>query len=165
MLGCYKPLRYLRRGRRAGQSAALRSGVIAATAPVIATMDGDGQNDPADIMRLVSRLGRDGREPALVGGLREGRKAKGSRKAASRFANWIRDKVLANGCPDIGCGLKVYRREDCLVLPYFTSVHHYLPAIFLTYGHEIAYEPVDDRPQLKGRVEIHQSRTGPDWAI
>jgi dolichol-phosphate mannosyltransferase len=105
----------------AGQSVALRSGVIAASAPVIATMDGDGQNDPADIMRLVSRLGRKGGEPALVGGLREGRKAKGSRKAASRFANWIRDKVLADGCPDTGCGLKVYRR-DYLNLPYFTSM-------------------------------------------
>jgi len=62
----------------------LRSGVIAATAPVIATMDGDGQNDPADIVRLVSRLGPNGREPALVSGLHEGRKAKGSRKAAAQ---------------------------------------------------------------------------------
>lgn len=150
LLRRHKALRYLRHGRRAGQSAALRSGVIAATAPVIATMDGDGQNDPADIMRLVARLGRDGKEPALVGGLREGRKAKGSRKAASRFANWIRDKVLADGCPDTGCGLKVYRREDYLTLPYFTSMHRYLPALFLTYGHEIAYEPVNDRPRLKG---------------
>jgi dolichol-phosphate mannosyltransferase len=150
MLGRYKPLRYLRHGNRAGQSAALRSGVIAAAAPVIATMDGDGQSDPADIMRLVSRLGRHGREPALVGGLRKGRKAKGSRKAASRFANWIRDKVLADGCPDTGCGLKVYRREDYLALPYFTGMHRYLPALFLTYGHEIAYEPVNDRPRLKG---------------
>ena len=102
MLSRRKPLRYLRHGTRAGQSAALRNGVIAAAAPVIATMDGDGQNDPADIMRLVSRLGRKGREPALVGGLREGRKAKGSRTAASRLANWIRDKVLADGCPDTG---------------------------------------------------------------
>ena len=126
MLGRYKPLRDLRHGRCAGQSAALRSGVIAATAPVIATIDGGGQNDPAEIMRLVPRLGRDGREPALVGGLRKGRKAKGSRKSASRFANWIRDKVLADGCPDTGCGLKVYRREDYLALPYF-SMHRYLP--------------------------------------
>jgi dolichol-phosphate mannosyltransferase len=124
--------------------------VIAATAPVIATMDGDGQNDPADIMRLVSRLGRDVSEPALVGGIREGRQAKGSRKAASRFANWIRDTVLADGCPDTGCGLKVYRREDYLRLPYFTSMHRYLPALFITYGHEIAYEPVNDRPRLRG---------------
>jgi dolichol-phosphate mannosyltransferase len=109
MLGRYKP-RYLRHGRCAGQSAALRSG------------------------------------------LREGRKAKGSRKAASRFANWIRDKVLADGCPDTGCGLKVYRRTDYLVLPYFTSTH------------EVAYEPVNDRPRLKGASNTPISN-GPDWAI
>ena len=82
--------------------------------------------------------------------MREGRTAKGSRKAASRFANWIRDKVLADGCPDTGCGLKVYRRDDYLGLPYFTSMHRYLPALFLTYGHQIAYEPVNDRPRLRG---------------
>jgi dolichol-phosphate mannosyltransferase len=150
LLGRHKSLRYLRHGSRAGQSAALRNGVAAATAPVIATLDGDGQNDPADIMRLLARLGREGSEPAMVAGLREGRKAKGSRKAASRFANWIRDKVLADGCPDTGCGLKIYRREAYLALPYFISMHRYLPALFLTYGHEIAYEPVNDRPRLKG---------------
>ena len=136
--------RYRRHGRRAGQSASLRSGVIAATTPVIATSDGGGQNAPAEIMR-VPRLGRDGREPVLVGGLRKGRKAKGLHKSASRFAKWIRDR----GCPDTRCGLKVYRREDHLTLPHF-SMHRYLPALFLIYGHEIAYEPVNDRLQLKG---------------
>jgi dolichol-phosphate mannosyltransferase len=143
-------LRYVRHAKRAGQSAALRSGVMAAAAPVIATMDGDGQNDPADIMRLLTKLGPEGAEPAMVAGLREGRKAAGSRKLASRFANWIRDKVLADGCPDTGCGLKIYRRDDYLKLPYFTSMHRYLPAFYLTYGHEIAYEPVNDRPRLRG---------------
>ena len=146
----YPSLRYLRHGRRAGQSAALRTGVIAAGFPVIATMDGDGQNDPADIMRLAGRLGAPGREPAMVAGIREGRKGPGSRKAASRFANWIRDKVLADGCPDTGCGIKLYRREAYLELPFFTSMHRYLPALFLTYGHEIAYEKVNDRPRLRG---------------
>ena len=86
----------------------------------------------------------------MVAGLREVRKAKGSRKAASRFANWIRDKVLDDGCPDTGCGLKIYWRKAYLALPYFSSMHRYLPAFFLTYGHEIAYEPVNDRPRLKG---------------
>lgn len=143
-------LRYLRHAERAGQSAALRNGVIAATAPVIATMDGDGQNDPADIMRLLTKLGPAGGEPAMVAGIRAGRKAAGSRKLASRFANWIRDKVLADGCPDTGCGLKIYRRDDYLALPYFTSMHRYLPAFYLTYGHEIAYEAVNDRPRLRG---------------
>ena len=150
LLGRYPLLRYLRHGRRAGQSAALRTGVLAARFPVIATMDGDGQNDPADIMRLAGRLGSSGLEPAMAAGIRTGRKGPGSRKAASRFANFIRDKVLADGCPDTGCGIKLYRREAFLDLPFFTSMHRYLPALFLTYGHEIAYEAVNDRPRLKG---------------
>lgn len=150
LLASHPSLRYLRHARRAGQSAALRVGVMAARAPAIATMDGDGQNDPNDIARLLPRLGADGGEPALVCGIRTGRRTTGSRKAASRFANWIRDKVLADDCPDTGCGLKLYRREAYLALPYFTSMHRYLPAFFLTYGHEIAFEPVNDRPRLKG---------------
>jgi dolichol-phosphate mannosyltransferase len=150
LLGTYPLLRYLRHGHRAGQSAALRTGVLAARFPVIATMDGDGQNDPADIMRLAGRLGATGLEPAMAAGIRAGRKGPGSRKAASRFANFIRDKVLADGCPDTGCGIKLYRREAFLELPFFTSMHRYLPALFLTYGHEIAYEAVNDRPRLKG---------------
>jgi dolichol-phosphate mannosyltransferase len=150
LLSKYVALRYLRHGRRSGQSAALRTGVAAARFPVIATMDGDGQNDPGDITRLLARLGPPGHEPAMVAGIRTGRKGPGSRKAASRFANWIRDAVLADGCPDTGCGIKVYRRDAYLELPYFTSMHRYLPAFFLTYGHEIAYEPVNDRPRLRG---------------
>ena len=101
-------------------------------------------------MRLAKRLGVEGGEPAMAAGIREGRKGPGSRKAASRFANWIRDKVLADGCPDTGCGIKVYRRDAYLDLPYFTQMHRYLPAFFLTYGHEIAYENVNDRPRLRG---------------
>ncbi len=150
LLAKYPSLRYLRHGHRAGQSAALRTAVLAARFPVIATMDGDGQNDPRDIAKLVRKLGGEGREPAMVAGIRTGRKGPGSRKLASRFANWVRDKVLADGCPDTGCGIKVYRRDAYLALPYFTSMHRYLPAFFLTYGHEIAYEAVNDRPRLKG---------------
>lgn len=143
-------LRYVRHGARAGQSAALRTGVLAAQFPVIATMDGDGQNDPNDIMHLYGRLGPAGQEPALVGGLRSARKGNGSRKLASRLANWIRDKVLDDGCPDTGCGLKVYHRDAYISLPYFTSMHRYLPAFFITYGHVVVYEPVNDRPRLYG---------------
>ena len=105
LLGKYARLRYLRHGVRSGQSAALRTGVLAARHPVIATLDGDGQNDPADIMRLASRLGEDGSEPAMAAGIRTGRKGTGSRKAASRIANFVRDKLLADGCPDTGCGI------------------------------------------------------------
>jgi dolichol-phosphate mannosyltransferase len=123
---------------------------LAARFPVIATMDGDGQNDPADIMKLARRLGSEGFEPAMAAGIRAGRKGPSSRKAASRFANFIRDKVLADGCPDTGCGIKLYRREAFLELPFFITMHRYLPALFLTYGHEIAYEAVNDRPRLRG---------------
>lgn len=143
-------LRYVKHGHRAGQSAALRTGVRAARFPVIATMDGDGQNDPADIMRLYAFLGDRGREPAMAAGIRASRKGSGSRKAASRFANFIRDRVLADGCPDTGCGIKLFHREAFLALPYFVGMHRYLPALFLSYGHEIAYEAVNDRPRLKG---------------
>jgi dolichol-phosphate mannosyltransferase len=150
LLGKYPRLRYLRHADRAGQSAALRTGVLAARFPVVATMDGDGQNDPADIERLLARLGVEGQEPAMAAGIRTGRKGPGSRRLASRLANYIRDKVLADGCPDTGCGLKLYHRKAFLELPFFTSMHRYLPALFLTYGHEIAYEPVNDRPRLRG---------------
>jgi dolichol-phosphate mannosyltransferase len=146
----YPALRYIKHGRRAGQSAALRTGVLAARFPAIATMDGDGQNDPTDLMRLYERLGPIGQEPALVGGLRAARKDTGSKRFASRFANWLRDRVLDDGCPDTGCGIKVYHRDAYLELPYFTSMHRYLPAFFLTYGHDVVYEPVNDRPRLRG---------------
>jgi dolichol-phosphate mannosyltransferase len=152
LIGRVPGLRYLRHGTRAGQSAGLRTGILAASYPVIATMDGDGQNDPADIPRLVERLAPPGGPgPTLVGGLRASRKADGSRRLASRFANWLRRKVLADDCPDTGCGIKVYRREAFLRLPFFTSMHRFLPALFLTYGHEVVYVPVNDRPRLAGQ--------------
>ena len=149
--GHYSGLRYLRHDRRSGQSAAIRSGILAATCPVIATMDGDGQNDPRDIPGLLEGLAVPGTAgPALVGWRGTERKAKGSKRWASRAANWIRDKVLKDECPDTGCGIKVYWREVFLRLPFFTSMHRYLPALFQTYGHEVAYVPVNDRPRQAG---------------
>ncbi len=145
------PVRYLRHDRTSGQSTALRTGITAAKNPVIATMDGDGQNDPRDIASLLARLGEPGSAgPALVGGVRATRKAAGSRRFASRFANWLRDKVLKDDCPDTGCGIKVYWRDAFLRLPFFTSMHRYLPALFQTYGLEVAFEPVNDRPRIAG---------------
>jgi dolichol-phosphate mannosyltransferase len=149
--GSYPGLRYLRHDRRSGQSAALRSGILAATSPIIATMDGDGQNDPRDIPRLLDALAAPGTEgPALVGGVRTERKDTGSKRWASLAANWIRDTVLQDDCPDTGCGIKVYWREVFLRLPFFTSMHRYLPALFQTYGHQAAYLPVNDRPRQAG---------------
>lgn len=145
-------LRLVRHLTNAGQSAAVRSGILAARFPVIATMDGDGQNDPRDIPALLEKLGRPGdrQQPALVGGVRTSRKDTGSKKFASRAANWIRDAVLRDDCPDTGCGIKVFWREAFLLLPFFTSIHRYLPALFQTYGYKTAYQPVNDRPRLAG---------------
>ena len=144
-------LRYLRHDTRSGQSAAMRTGILAATTCVIATMDGDGQNDPRDIPKLIAKLATPGGVgPALVGGVRTDRKAEGSKRMASKAANWIRDTVLKDNCPDTGCGIKVYWREAFLQLPYFISMHRYLPALFLSYGHEVAYQPVNDRLRQAG---------------
>ncbi len=144
-------LRYLRHGVRAGQSAALRTGITAASHGVVATMDGDGQNDPRDIPRLIEKLAPPGAKgPALVNGVRTNRQAEGSKRWASKAANWIRDAVLKDDCPDTGCGIKAYWREVFLRLPFFTSMHRYLPALFQTYGQEVAYVPVNDRARQAG---------------
>jgi dolichol-phosphate mannosyltransferase len=149
--GRFPGLRYLRHATRSGQSTALRTGVLAATAPVIATMDGDGQNDPHDIPNLLTRLGEPGSAGvALVGGVRTNRQADGSKRWASKAANAIRDRVLRDGCPDTGCGIKVYWREAFLLLPFFTSMHRYMPAMFQTYGHKVDYVPVNDRARVAG---------------
>lgn len=148
LLGAIPQLRYIRHARRAGQSAAILSGMRAATAPVVATMDGDGQNDPRDIARLLAGLDRP--DIALVGGIRVTRRAATSKRIASRFANWLRMSLLDDRCPDTGCGLKVLRREVFLDLPYFSGMHRYLPALVRAYGHEAVYAPVNDRPRRAG---------------
>jgi dolichol-phosphate mannosyltransferase len=152
----YPGLRYLRHGTRCGQSAAIRTGVLAAMCPVIATMDGDGQNDPRDLPRLLKKLAPPGsRGPALVGGVRTERKAERSKRLAGKAANWIRNVILKDDCPDTACGIKAYWREAFLRLPFFTSMHRYLPALFLAYGHEVAYLPVNDRPRQAGRSKYN----------
>lgn len=144
-------LRYVRHARRAGQSAAILSGVQRASAPLIATMDGDGQNDPRDIAKLLALLERpDHRHAALAGGIRVTRRANASKRFASRFANWLRNAILDDGCPDTGCGIKVIRRDVFLALPYFASMHRYLPALVRARGHEAVYAPVNDRPRRAG---------------
>lgn len=148
LLGEVPQLRYLRHARRSGQSAAIRSGVHAATGDMIATMDGDGQNDPRDIAKLLA-LHHNGCV-ALAGGIRVNRRAESSKRIASRFANWLRNAILNDRCPDTGCGIKVIRRDVFLTLPYFSGMHRYLPALVLAYGYEAAYAPVNDRPRRAG---------------
>lgn len=144
-------LRYVRHTHRAGQSAAVRSGVRAATAPLIATMDGDGQNDPHDIPALLALIEQHAQSNVvLVGGIRVTRRAESSKRFASKFANWLRDAILADHCPDTGCGIKVFRRDVFLDLPYFSGMHRYLPALVQAYGFGAVYAPVNDRPRRAG---------------
>ena len=151
LLGTVPKLRYLRHARRVGQSAAVRTGVRAASAPLIATMDGDGQNDPRDIPALVALLHRLApSDVALAGGVRTARRAESSKRIASKFANWLRDAILRDNCPDTGCGIKVFRRDVFVDLPYFSGMHRYLPALFQAYGHGAVYHPVNDRPRRAG---------------
>jgi dolichol-phosphate mannosyltransferase len=151
LLGKLPNLRYIRHCRQAGKSTALRTGTLAARYPVVMNMDGDGQNDPRDVARLFAKLGQPGNGPALVCGTRANRIAKQSRRFASRSANWLRNKLLKDDCPDTACGLKLYWRDTFLQLPFFTTMHRFLPALFLTYGHKVAYELVNDRPRIAGK--------------
>lgn len=147
----YANLRIIRHAQRCGQSASLRTGITAARSDVIATMDGDGQNDPHDIPSLLAKLGKPGGDgPALVNGVRAARKATGSKRFASTAANKIRDFVLRDDCPDTGCGIKVYWRDVFLRLPFFTSMHRYLPFLFQTYGYRAAFGNVNDRDRMAG---------------
>ena len=144
-------LRVIRHGERCGQSTALRTGILAAQSEVIATMDGDGQNDPRDIVSLLSKLAPPHETgPALVGGHRVTRKASGAKRLASRVANRVRGALLKDDSPDTGCGIKVFWRDVFIRLPFFTSMHRYLPMLFRVYGFETATHPVNDRPRMAG---------------
>jgi glycosyltransferase involved in cell wall biosynthesis len=143
-------LRILRHGRNLGQSRAIRTGVLAARGDVIITLDGDGQNDPADIPRLLRVLEA---EPAvgLVSGVRVKRKDTASRRLASRLGNRFRNWMLKDGAADTGCGLKAIRRELFLALPYFDHIHRYLIALAQREGWQVRFVPVNHRPRLAGR--------------
>ena len=143
-------LRQLRHANSAGQSAAIRSGVRAARGAIIATLDGDGQNNPAFLPDLISTLERGGERLGLVAGQRVGRKDTGFKKFQSRAANAIRSAILGDGTRDTGCGLKAFRREVFLMMPYFDGLHRFLPALVRREGLEIAYVDVVDRPRRSG---------------
>jgi dolichol-phosphate mannosyltransferase len=145
-------LRQVRHAVSCGQSAAIRTGVVAARAPIIVTLDGDGQNDPAFIPKLVDAIKKhDGRRIGLVAGQRVGRKASGFKKFQSRIANAVRGSVLRDGTRDTGCGLKAFRRDVFLALPYFDGLHRFLPALVRREGFEIAYVDVVDRLRRHGQ--------------
>ena len=144
-------LRVLSHGKNAGQSRALRSAILAAKAPYIAMLDGDGQNNPADLPQMLERLQAGPKDLAMVGGERQKRQDSAARKFASRSANAFRKSLLRDGANDTGCGLKVFRREAFLALPYFDHMHRYLPALFRREGFDIEFVPVSHRPRLHGQ--------------
>jgi dolichol-phosphate mannosyltransferase len=146
----YPWLRRIRHRFSCGQSAAVRSGVAAARAPLVVTLDGDGQNDPAFLPAMVRVIEAGGGKIGLVAGQRVGRKATGFKKFQSRVANAVRGFVLRDGTRDTGCGLKAFPRDVFLRLPYFDGLHRFLPALVRREGYEIGYVDVVDRPRGQG---------------
>lgn len=144
-------LKSLRHRNSCGQSAAVRSGVRAAMAPVVVTLDGDGQNDPAFIPALIAALEAGGPETGLAQGQRLGRKDTGFKKFQSRIANGVRSHVLKDATRDTGCGLKAFRREAYLALPYFDALHRFMPALMKREGYAVTHADVVDRPRLTGQ--------------
>ena len=139
-------LRVLSHSFRAGQSAAVCTGVRHARAGWIATLDGDGQNDPADIPALLAERG----QAELVMGNRVQRRDTWLRHAQSRVANGVRGWLLGDGTPDTGCGIKVMHRETFMDLPRFDHMHRFLPALFLRAGKRVVSVPVKHRPRERG---------------
>ncbi|MGP9821769.1 glycosyltransferase family 2 protein [Salinarimonas sp. NSM] len=142
-------LRVIRHGASCGQSAAVRSGIRAARAPLVATIDGDGQNDPAFIPALVAALEAAGPRCGLCAGQRTSRKGR-FKAFQSRIANGVRRRVLADSTRDTGCGLKVVRRDVYLMLPYFDALHRFMPALVAREGYGVVHVDVKDRPRLAG---------------
>jgi len=146
------PVVVLRHASSCGQSAGVVSGVLAARAAWIATLDGDGQNDPADIPALWARAQAEGGGgDLLVAGHRTKRKDSGVKRVTSRMANTIRARLLGDATPDTGCGLKVFPRALFLELPRFDHMHRYLPALVLRAGGRVVSEAVNHRPRLRGQ--------------
>jgi glycosyltransferase involved in cell wall biosynthesis len=143
-------LRAIRHAVSCGQSAAVRTGVIHAQAPIVVTLDGDGQNDPAFIPALFAALEAGAPKVGLVAGQRVGRKATSFKKLQSRIANTVRAAVLRDRTRDSGCGLKAFRRDVFLALPYFDGLHRFLPALTRREGYEIGYVEVVDRLRGSG---------------
>ena len=135
---------------QSGQSTAIRNGVKSARAKWIVTLDGDGQNDPADIPRLIAARDAADRDTRLFAGWRVNRRDSASKRWASRWANAIRSRLLHDATPDTGCGIKLFEREAFLDLPYFDHMHRYLPALMQRAGWKTSSIPVNHRSRRTG---------------
>jgi glycosyltransferase involved in cell wall biosynthesis len=155
-------LRVLAHRKNSGQSRAVRSGILGARGAVIVTLDGDGQNDPADGPALVDALLAGPPELALVGGERVKRQDSQAKKVASKVGNGVRKRLLKDTANDTGCGLKAFRRDAFLRLPYFDHIHRYLPALMLREGYLTAFLPVNHRHRETGQSKY--TNLGRLWA-
>jgi glycosyltransferase involved in cell wall biosynthesis len=144
-------LRVLQHSRNLGQSRGIRTGVRAARADIVVTLDGDGQNDPADIPKLLAILRGEGAAAiGVVSGVRAKRQDTYSRRMASRLGNAIRSRLLNDGAADTGCGLKAFRREAFLALPYFDHIHRFIITLMIREGYEVRFVEVNHRPRAHG---------------
>ena len=143
-------LRVLHHTKQSGQSTAIRTGVRESRAPWVATLDGDGQNDPADIPKLLAARESADRAIRLFAGWRVNRQDTGSKRWASKIANAIRSRLLDDETPDTGCGIKLFERAAFLELPYFDHMHRYLPALMQRAGWKTVSVPVNHRPRSAG---------------
>ena len=145
-------LRIVKHLKNSGQSTAVRTGVQHAKSTWIATLDGDGQNDPADIPNLYNELinNQAGDPWLVVAGYRKKRKDTWLKRISSKYANGIRDRLLRDGTPDTGCGLKVFARDSFLALPYFDHMHRYIPALFQRQGGRVVSIEVNHRHRMQG---------------
>ncbi|SNT07969.1 dolichol-phosphate mannosyltransferase [Tardiphaga sp. OK246] len=143
-------LRRIDHAASSGQSAAVRTGVRNARGAIVATLDGDGQNNPAFLPNLILAIQDGGGRVGLAAGQRVGRKDTGFKKAQSKIANAVRNAILKDGTRDTGCGLKAFRRDVFLSMPYFDGLHRFLPALVRREGFDIAYVDVTDRPRHSG---------------
>jgi glycosyltransferase involved in cell wall biosynthesis len=155
-------LRVLSHRANSGQSRAVRTGILAARGDIIVTLDGDGQNDPADGPKLVDALTAGPPELALVGGERVKRQDSQAKKMASKFGNGVRKRLLRDTANDTGCGLKAFRREAFLRLPYFDHIHRYIPALMLREGYRVDFLPVNHRHRQTGQSKY--TNLGRLWA-
>jgi dolichol-phosphate mannosyltransferase len=146
----YPGCRLLIHPRNCGQSAGLCTGIAAATGELIVTLDGDLQNDPADILKLLETLRQAGDGHWLIAGNRAKRNDSWFRRLSSRVANKVRNALLHDHCPDTGCSLKLFRRDDYQLLPQFDHMHRFLPALFAREGVAIINVPVNHRPRVAG---------------
>ncbi len=143
-------LRVLSHERQSGQSTAVRNGIKAARGAWIATLDGDGQNDPADIPKLLAERANAASDVKCFAGWRTTRKDDAGKRFSSKVANAVRSRLLRDATPDTGCGIKLFEREVFLDLPYFDHMHRYIPALMQRAGWRTVSVPVNHRQRGAG---------------